>query len=243
MSMSKAKRSRMENLVYDVFSELDPSGVNAKKYKDKFDAMSDAQFEKYFRTIFDNEDLYLVLDIVEYTKQTISLDTVIAAAKKLGIPLFERVIFPHMSADPNKPMITPAPCPVGYIHIKRLQQMISKKNTTSIDMSERSMTTGQVTGKSKNGRCSDLEAGLILQYGLNNVLKELYGCRSDDLQMKEQMMNLIQEKGFFSLDELDSDVANKTTLNTIDTYFTGMQLKTDLVTKGLMNIKTLNEES
>lgn len=243
MSMTKTKRSKMENLVYDVFSKLDPSGNNTKKYKDKFNSMTDVQFEKYFKTIFENDDLYLVLDIVEYTNQTISLDTVIAAAKVLDVPLFERVIFPHMSPDPNTPIVTPATCPVGYIHIKRLQQLISKKNTTSIDMSERSMMTGQVVGKSKNSRCSDTEAALILQYGLNNVLKEFYGCRSDDLKMKEQMMNLIQEKGYFSLDELDSDVANKTSLNTIDTYFTGMQLKTDLVTKGLMNIKTLNEEA
>ena len=147
----------------------------------------------------------MTLDIVEYTDQQITLDSIMDAADVLGIPIFERVIFPHMSADPNKPLVTPSVCPVGYVHLKRLQQMISKKNSTSIDMSERSAVTGQATGKSKNGRCSDLEAGLVLQYGLNNVLKELYGCRSDDLHMKEQMMTAIQEKGYFSLDELESD--------------------------------------
>jgi len=243
MAMTTTKRKKMENLIYAVFDALDPSGSNTKKYKDAFTDMSDVQFDKYFKTIFNNDNLYLILDNVEYTKQNLTLDTVIEAAKVLDVPLFERVVFPHMSPDPSKPIVTPAPCPVGYIHIKRLQQMISKKNSTSIDMSERSTTTGQATGKSKNGRCSDLETGLVLQYGLDNVLKELYSCRSDDLKMKEQMMQLIQEKGYFSLDELDSDVANKTALNTIDVYFTGMQLNTDLVTKGLMNIKTLNEES
>lgn len=243
MSISKSKRLKMENLIYDVFSALDPSGVNTKKYKDKFSTLTDIQFEKYFKTLFENDDLYLTLDIVEYTDQQITLDSIMDAADVLGIPIFERVIFPHMSADPNKPLVTPSVCPVGYVHLKRLQQMISKKNSTSIDMSERSAVTGQATGKSKNGRCSDLEAGLVLQYGLNNVLKELYGCRSDDLHMKEQMMTAIQEKGYFSLDELESDVANKTALNTVDVYMTGMQLNTDLVTKGLMNIKTLKEEA
>ena len=57
------------------------------------------------------------------------------------------------------------------------------------------------------------------------------------------MMQAIQEKGYFSLEELDSDPVNKTALNTVDVYFMGMMINTDLVTKGLMNKKTLNEES
>jgi hypothetical protein len=41
---------------------------------------------------------------------------------------------------------------------------------------------------------------------------------------------------------MESDVGNKTTLNTVDVYLLGMGLNSDLVTKGLMTKKTLDEE-
>ena len=77
---------------------------------------------------------------------------------------------------------------------------------------------------------------------MNEVLKELNGPRADDLVMKQQMYTAINTKGFLSLDDMESDTANKTTLNTVDTYLLGMGLNSDLVTKGLMLKKTLNEE-
>ena len=66
---------------------------------------------------------------------------------------------------------------------------------------------------------------------------------ADDNKMKQQMYTAINEKGFVSLEDMDSDPANKTTLNTVNTYFLGMGLNSDLVTKGLMLKKTLDEEA
>ena len=47
------------------------------------------------------------------------------------------------------------------------------------------------------------------------------------------MLQAIATKGYVTEAELTDDVTNKTTLNTVDTYFLGMGLKTDLVSKGL----------
>ena len=240
--IDKTKRKRMEKLIYDVFSALDKSGTNTKKYKDKFTNMTDSQFDKFFKTLFANEDLYLIWDIVEYDRPT-KLEDIYDAADILGIPLLEKLVFPHMSPDPNNPIVTKEPVPVGYLHVKRTQQTVAKKNGMSISSSERSMMTGQLVNHDKNGRNSDLEAATVLSYGMTDVLKEMNGARSDDPVMKQQMMQAIQEKGYFSLEELDSDPVNKTALNTVDVYFMGMMINTDLVTKGLMNKKTLNEES
>jgi hypothetical protein len=232
----------MEKLIYDVFGALDKSGTNVKKYKDKFNAMTDVQFEKFFKSLFANDDAYLTLDIVEYDRP-LKLEDIYDAADILGIPLLEKLVFPHMSPDPNNPIVTKEPVPVGYLHVKRTQQTVAKKNGLSISTSERSMMTGQLTGHDKNGRNSDLEACAVLSYDMKEVLREMNGARSDDMHMKQQMLQAIQEKGYFSLEELDSDPANKTALNTVDVFFTGMLINTDLVTKGLMNKKTLNEES
>ena len=60
--------------------------------------------------------------------------------------------------------------------------------------------------------------------------------------MKQQMNQSINSKGYVKLSDLDDKIENKTTLNTVDTYFLGMGLKTDLVTKGLKTISTLRKE-
>ena len=106
----------------------------------------------------------------------------------------------------------------------------------------RSSMTGQVTAGDKNGRESDLENSMLISLGMDATLRELNGPRADDPVMKQQMYTAINEKGFVSLDDLESDTANKTTLNTVDVSLLGMGLNSDLVTRGLMLKKTLNEE-
>lgn len=108
-----------------------------------------------------------------------------------------------------------------------------KKNGMSITSDQRSAFTGQVTGGDKNGRESDLENCMLVSLGMEKTLKELNGPRADDLVMKKEMLQNIASKGYVQLGELTDNLENKTTLNTINTFFLGMGLKTDLLTKGL----------
>lgn len=57
------------------------------------------------------------------------------------------------------------------------------------------------------------------------------------------MYSKIAQKGYVALNELTDDVDNKVTLNTLDVYFMGCGLKTDLITQGLYLRKTLNEKN
>ena len=54
---------------------------------------------------------------------------------------------------------------------------------------------------------------------------------------------LFRSKGYVSLDDMESNPENKTTLNTIDVYLLGMGLNSDLITRGLMTNKTLKEDA
>ena len=82
----------------------------------------------------------------------------------------------------------------------------------------------------------------VIRYTRSNTLKELNGPRSDDMVMKQQMLQDIALNGYVSLNDLDSDVMNKTTLNTVNVFLLGMGLDSDLVTKGLMLPGTLKKE-
>lgn len=238
MAITKEKRKKMEKLIYDTFSALDPSGVNTEKYKSMFKDMTDSQFDSFFKKYF-NSDSYMILDIVEYERE-LKLENVEKAAKLLGVPLTERLIMPNLNHDKEHPIVTKYEVPVGYLHIKRLQQMLSKKNSTSTDISSRSPTTGQVINADKNARNSDQENIAMITTGVDAPIRELLGGRADNMAAKTAMYSEIAKKGYVSLSELPNDPSSKTTLNTLDVYFLGMGIKTDLLTNTLELPKTLD---
>lgn len=225
-------RKKMESLIYRFFTAFDKSGDNTKRYKAFFQPMTDQKFKVFFKGFFADPNHYLILEIVDY-ERTIMVEDTERAAKVLGIPLFEYVTFPHYTMDKDHPIVTKHPIPVGYIHLKRPQQTVMKKNGASTSSEQRSAFTGQVTGADKNGRESDIENCMLTSLGMTHTLKELNGPRADDLVMKKEMLQEIQTKGYLQLGDLTDRLENKTTLNTINTYFLGMHLKTDLVSKGL----------
>ena len=239
MAMTKPKRAKMEKLIYDTMDKLDPTGVNVTKYRNLFKAMSDQQFDLYFKKLFASEVDFLTLDVIDY-EIDLRLEHVEAAAKVLGVPLMEHVAMPYVNMDNDNPIVTKQPVITGYLHIKRMQQTLSKKNSTSTDIGERSALTGQVTGKDKNGRDSDTENFALVTLDANDTLKEFLGPRADDRVMKAEMYSDISRKGYANLSGLTNDVNNKATLNAVDAYLIGMGIKSDLITDGLILPKTLD---
>ena len=75
-----------------------------------------------------------------------------------------------------------------------------------------------------------------------NTMRELNGPRADDMSMKNQMLHDIALNGYVKLEDLDDNVENKTTLNTVNVFLLGMGLDSDLVTKGLMLPASLKDE-
>lgn len=239
MPVSPATRKKMESLIYDVFTALDPTGTNTEKYQKMFSGMSDAQFDGFFKKMFASETEYLILDTVDYERD-LKIEYVEDAAKVLNIPLYEKVAIPYVNKNADRPTVTKFEVPVGYIHTKRMQQVLSKKNTTSTDANTRSAVTGQVVGKDKNARDSDAENFALVTIDANDTLREFLGPRADDMVMKAELYSDISRKGFATLNGLTNDVTNKTTLNTLDVYLMGMGLKTDLVSDNLILKKTLD---
>ena len=117
-------RAKMEKMIYSFFSAFDKSGTNTKKYKSLFQPMTDIQFKKYFKDFFENDDAYLILDIVDF-ERSVSYKDIEDAAKVIDVPLFEYVSLPHLTMDKSKVITTKVPVPVGYYPIKRTQQTVT----------------------------------------------------------------------------------------------------------------------
>lgn len=238
--MAVANRAYIEKLIYDTFDALDPSGVNTEKNKAQFSTMSDKEFEKFMKEFLSNDQENFMLDIVEY-EHGLNLTYCENAAKVLGIPLMEYVYMPHLTMDKSKCVVTKEKCLVGYINVKRTQQLLYKKNGLSTSIDKTSATTGQVVDKDKNARDSDIEASLLVSLGADKILQELHGPRSDDYTMKRKMENSIKTKGYVMLEELESDRTNKVTLNTVNTYLLCMGLMSDLISDSYLLPKTSGE--
>lgn len=235
-----ANRKEIEQLIYDVFDAIDPSGTNTQKYRSHFEGMTDTEFEKFMKSFLKNDEEQFILDIVEF-EHDLSMDKCEKAAKVLGIPLMEYVYMPWLTMDKENVVVSKEKCLVGYINVKRPQQMVHKKNGISISNTKISALTNQVVDHDKNARDSDIEASMLVALGADEILKELHGPRADDPVMKREMNQSIATKGYVSLEDLTNSPTNKVTLNTINTFLLSMGLKSDIVTDSYILPKTSEE--
>lgn len=241
MALTPTKRRKMEKLIYDVMGELDPTGANVEKYKSKFKKMSDNQFDTYFKKLFADKNAFLYLDVVDYERD-LRMNHIENAAKVLDIPLMEYIVMPSANMSKESPAVSKHPVPVGYLPTKKLQQMVARKNTTSTSIGKRSPLTGQVTQEDKNARGSDAENFALATLDANHTLEEFVSARSDDMIKKREMLTDISRKGYTNLSGMTNSPANKVTLNTVNTFFLGMGLRTDLVNSGLVLTHTMNKK-
>ena len=235
-----ANRKHIEKLIFDTFDALDPSGTNTSKYQTIFQDMSDDEFTKYMKDFLGNDEENFILDIVEF-EHSLKFEYTEAAAKVLGIPLVEYVFMPHLTEDKSNVVVSKQPCLVGYINVKRTQQLLHKKNGLAVSNQRKSALTGQVTGDDKNARDSDIEAAMLVALGADSILQELHGPRADDTVMQRELHKSIATKGYAMLEELESDPKNKVTLNTVNTFLLAMGLKSDLVSDTYILPKTAED--
>ncbi|UAJ17061.1 hypothetical protein UFVDC4_00134 [Staphylococcus phage vB_SauM-UFV_DC4] len=223
---NKKKRQEIQNKILDVISSLDKDQSNMNKYKTFFDEMNDEEFMRYIkRFVNSNENFYIE---VLPNKSEAGFKEVEEALNKLDVPMNEFVYYRH---DGNKddPLRTRYKVPVGYLHVKRLQQLLSKKNAYSLDASTRSMKTGQLTSSDKVASVSNMEASALKAIGAQDILRELMGPRSDSMNAKQELNKNISMYGYSRLEDLPDDLSDKTTLNTTFYYLLGAGIESDLL--------------
>jgi hypothetical protein len=157
MALNAKNRKKAEQLIYDTLNKLDPSGLNTEKYKAKFKAMSDSQFLAYFKKIKDDDNMHLYIETDLYGKNQINMRSCRAALAFLKVPEEEYVYMRHKSPD-GTPTRSKVKVPVLYLHLKRMQQLLSKKNKYNVNINSgnvRSRITGGLNASNKSGRLTD----------------------------------------------------------------------------------------
>ena len=233
------KRKKIEELIDKTLTLMDPSGINAKKYRNMFQTMSDKQFSDWITKFLADEKSNLRLDIEEFGdgSRTLKFENVEKAADFIGIKLFEYVYLPHISSNPNRPIRTKQPVLVGWLNIKRTQQFVTKKTGLATSDDNRDDMTGAAKGDSKGGTTTGIENELLAGVGGDIILSEISGARGDNVHEYDNMLKAISESGSVRLADIKTNLYDKPTLIAADMYFMAMGLKTDLISESYYSIE------
>lgn len=218
--MNIKNRKKVESLVYDTLMKLEPSGTNSEKYKKLFKEMSDKQFLVFWKKIKTDDTAHLYVESDLYAKNQITMQSIEDSAKFLNVPLEEHIYLRHRTSDPSKPIRTSTKVPVMYLHLKRMQQLLSKKNRMNVDIdsgSKRSAITGGLNQSERTGRFTDADTQILasvvsssdnkfhLSKG-SHIADEILHFRADNQELRMGMNQHISAMGEVGLVKVSSEI-------------------------------------
>ena len=227
------QRKQAEELVYKVMDALDPSKSMSKYYAALFKDMNDKQFLDYiskkYPYRFQTRIFKIEPTFVEIEK----------AANILGVPLMEKVATPDLYVNENGEPVWTKEALVVYLHLKKMKQFLTKKNSISTNIASRDNKTGRLVGHDKNGATSDREMESLVVSGMDNTLKEFSRARADSVEAKQAMYNTISALGTVSLEDIPEDKTDALSKNMMNVYMLGSHINTNLINIDNMTPQTL----
>ena len=239
-STERNRFNRIKDLVMSVVKSRDNSKqLNVKRYEALFQMFEANPNEFRNWDVLNSDDLDSTIQIFALPFEEPTMPQIKHAADILNCPLEEYIYY---KMNNPRGIRSKTKVPVGYVHIKRVQQLLSKKNHYAMDNDERSLKTGDVKGESKVASISDVEAYALSAIGADNALKEFYGPRSTNEKKKQEMYREIARDGYCTLSEIDKIKSPSVTLQTVNTYLLASGIRSDLITNTLKTEYTIDQD-
>lgn len=193
-------RQDAEKLILEWMDDIDLSGKNTERWKAKFKAMSDKDFEKFVNDLKNEKD-YVSVIFPNYSDVKVSTENNFKVAKKRGVKLFQRI----WMTDPvtKTRYLSHDEYPVFHLPIRRQIQMVRNKFSYAKHNNKVDVLTGQPTGESAAGSISYPEMLVLHARGLDNVIKELAWARGGNDKAFRAMNVIAKETGGVSLAQLE----------------------------------------
>jgi len=217
------QREKAEKLIYDVLDAADKTHTNSDYYKKIFATMSDNDFMAFCKRRLPFRFHTQVFKVEP------KMYDIVDAFKVLDKPLLERVKLPYVYTNEDGEPIESEECMVIYIHLKRMKQMLTKKNHTSINIEKRDMKTGLLTSDDKGGKETDREFESLATMGLDYTMDEFARPKADAMDAMAQMSNEILAKGYVSQEDLNVSRTDSLGKNLMNVYLIGAHLHSNLV--------------
>lgn len=217
------QREKAEKLIYDVLDAADKTHTNSDYYKKLFATMSDNDFMEFCKRRLPFRFHTQVFKVEP------KMYDIVDAFKVLDKPLLERVKLPYVYINEDGEPIESEECMVIYIHLKRMKQMLTKKNHTSINIEKRDMKTGLLTSDDKGGKETDREFESLATMGLEYTMDEFARPKADAMDAMAQMSSEILSKGYVSQEDLNVTKTDSLGKNLLNVYLIGAHLHSNLV--------------
>lgn len=223
MAIDKKTREDVEVFICQFYDALDKTGLNTEYWKDKFAHMSDYQFEKWL-----NKKYPLTMQHRAFEIEPVFADFE-NAAKVIGIPLLEKIYTPYLYENKDGVPVNTKECVIMYLHLKKVQQMLTKKNHISIDIDKRDFKTGRLLDEDKSAQTSDRESEALAVMGLYRTMDEFSTIKADAMDAKSQAYNQISQTGGLSQEDYSVTKTDSIARNTISVYLLGCHINSNLV--------------
>lgn len=228
-----AQREKAEALIYEVMDKLDKQEYNSAYYKALFAKMSDAEFTKFCK-----RNLPFRFHTKPFVVEPKMYD-IEEALKVLKVPLLEKVALPYLYIDKNGNPVWSKKAMVIYIHIKKMKQFITKKNSTPSSIDNRDMKSGLLVSFDKGGKTSDREMEALAVMGLDKTMEEMATWRADYMDAKSVAYQTISTLGKVSEKDIPIDDIDSIAKNTLNSYLVSSLLNTNILNKDYLLPKTL----
>lgn len=217
------KRQQAEELIYKIYDTVDPSKTNSDYYRKIFATMTDKDFEEFCkrRLPFRFHNSVFKVEPKMYD--------IIDAFKVLDKPLLEKVKLPYVYKNLKGEPVETQECMVIYIHLKRMKQMLTKKNNTAMNIEKRDMKTGRLIGEDKGGQETDKEFESLATMGLDWTMDEFARPKADAMSAISQMSSAILANGFVSDKDLQIPSDDSLGKNMLNAYLLGAHIASNLV--------------
>lgn len=218
-----ARRKKAEERIYEIMDIMDKTGANTAYYKEKFSKMSDTEFMKWAAK---------PLPIRFHTKPfeiEPSMSDIEDALNTLGTPLLEKVALPYLYVNKNGEPVWSKEAMVVYIHIKKMKQFITKKNSTPLSIENRDMKTGLLVSHDKGGKTSDREMEALVVMGMDATMKEMSTFRADYMDAKSIAYQTITTTGKLSQKDVPLENEDSLSKNLLNAYMIGSLLNTNML--------------
>lgn len=218
-----SKRLQAEELIYKIYDTVDPTHTNSDYYRKIFSEMSDDEFKAFCakRLPFRFHEEVFKIEPKMYQ--------IFEAFKILDKPLIEKVNLPHVYKNKDGVPVQTQDALILYINKKRMKQMLTKKNNTAIDIDQRDMKTGLLTGKDKGGKETDREFMSLATMGMEYTMDEFARPKADAMAAMSQMSNVILSKGYVSDEDITVAKNDSIGKNLLNVYLLGAHVHSNLV--------------
>lgn len=238
MADIKKARKECEALIYKVMDRLDQTGQNTEWYKKKFAKMSDSQFKSFFEQDFPLKFQTKVFEIDP------KMEDIIATLRDiLHVPVLESLNMPFLYKDKDGRAVKTKDILVVYLPLKRLKQMVQKKQGFSVNISKRDYRTGLLIDVDKNGNSTDREFESLVVYGLDDTISELSTYRADAMEAKTKFYAEINAKGMVSQKEVEVEKQDSIARNLISSYLLGCHINSNLINVDSYLPRTLKKKN